>query len=59
MIIELTDEDVMTLYSLLYRNTENHHSIQFQNEKDRQILWDLECLIEKQLPPDWEIVLEK
>ncbi len=59
MIIELADEEVITLYSFLLRNTDNHHSIQLKNEKDRQILWDLECLIEKQLPPEWYDYFEK
>ena len=54
MIIELTDKEASELYSLLLRNTSNHNSIQLTSEKDRQILWDLECLLEKQMPPDWE-----
>lgn len=55
MIIELTDKEVKDLYSLLLRNTNSTKSIHLDTVKDRQILWDLECLIEKQLPPEWVI----
>lgn len=55
MIIELTEEEGCKLFSLLWKNSNNEKYIELHTEQDRQILWDLECLLEKQMPPEFLI----
>lgn len=53
--LELTQAEAVILSDLLWRNTENQQSITLLNAAERQVLWNVECLLEKQLPPDLDV----
>ncbi len=47
MIIDLSEYEAAVLSNLLYKNTHSTEFIKTHNAVERQVLWNLECLIEK------------
>jgi hypothetical protein len=46
--IELTNEEVLVLWNLLYRiNNSDILNNFFEDQAEQRVLWDLECILEK------------
>ncbi len=48
MKIELTTEEACTLYDMIYRWNETEQP-SIKNAAEQQLIWDLECILEKEL----------
>ena len=46
--LSLKNSEALVLHSLLSRINKNS-SLQFEDQSEQRVLWDLECLLEKQL----------
>ena len=47
--IELTQEEAIVFFELLGRINELKEFDQIQDQSEQRVLWDIECLLEKQL----------
>lgn len=56
MKIELTEAETIVLSDFLYKNTNNEEILSVENKAQRQALWNLECLLEKNLPPKFDVL---
>lgn len=55
MIIELTEAEMIILFDFLYKNTDCDKVLNIENKIQRQVLWNLECLLEKQMHPEYDV----
>lgn len=55
MKIELTEAEAVVLSDFLYKNTNKEKELSVENKAQRQALWNLECLLEKSLPPIFDV----
>lgn len=53
--IELTEAEAIVLSDFLYKNTNQEKVLSLENKAQRQALWNLECLLEKKLPPKFDV----
>ncbi len=56
MDIKLTSLEAVVLANLLRNNSSNPSGIITSTEAEKQVLWNLECLLEKQLPPEYDLI---
>lgn len=47
--IELTKEEAIVLFEFLCRINENENLSTFDDLAEQRVLWDIECILEKQL----------
>lgn len=47
--IELTKEEAIVLFEFLGRFNENNDSSRFDDQAEKRVLWDIECILEKEL----------
>lgn len=53
MTIELTKSEATVFYKMLFRWNQSDH-ISLDSPEEQQLLWDLECVLEKKLEPiEW------
>lgn len=50
MEIKLTEKEALALYRIIIRWDENN-AIEVKDHEEQQLLWDLHCLLEKELEP--------
>ena len=55
MELRLTEREALTLYRIILRWDESG-SLTTEDDKERQLLWDLSCTLEKELEPMDETV---
>ena len=58
MKIELNEHEALTLYKLLCR-WESTGKLTVESEEESQILWDLQCVLEKELEPVNEAITKR
>lgn len=56
LIIELTEAEAIVLSDFLYKNTNEEKILSVESKAQRQALWNLECLLEKNLPPKIDVL---
>ncbi len=47
--IELTKEEAIVLFEYLGRFNENDNLEKFEDQAEQRVLWDIECILEKEL----------
>jgi hypothetical protein len=47
--IELTKDEAIVLFEFLVRFNENDNLTSFEDQSEQRVLWDLECILEKEL----------
>lgn len=47
--IELTKEEAIALFEFLGRFNKNDDLNKFEDQSEQRVLWDLECILEKEL----------
>ena len=47
--IELTKNEAIVLFEFLGRFNENDDFSKFEDQSEQRVLWDIECILEKQL----------
>lgn len=47
--IELTKEEAIVLFEFLGRFNENDDFNRFEDQSEQRVLWDIECILEKEL----------
>lgn len=47
--IELTKEEAIVLFEFLNRFNENDDLSRFEDQSEQRVLWDVECILEKEL----------
>lgn len=47
--IELTKEEAIVLFEFLCRFNESDDSSRFEDQAEQRVLWDIECILEKEL----------
>ena len=47
--IELTKDEAIVLFEFLGRFNENDDLSKFEDQSEQRVLWDIECILEKQL----------
>jgi len=47
--IELTKEEAIVLFEFLGRFNETEDSNKFEDQAEERVLWDIECILEKEL----------
>lgn len=47
--IELTKDEAIVLFEYLGRFNENEDRGKFEDQSEQRVLWDIECILEKQL----------
>ena len=47
--IELTKEEAIVLFEFLGRFNENDELNRFEGQAEQRVLWDIECILEKEL----------
>ncbi|WP_435625799.1 hypothetical protein [Flagellimonas sp.] len=47
--IELTKEEAIVLFEFLGRFNENENLSRFEDQEEQRVLWDIECILEKEL----------
>ncbi len=47
--IELTKEEAIVLFEFLGRFNENDDLSRFEDQSEQRVLWDVECILEKEL----------
>jgi hypothetical protein len=47
--IELTKEEAIVLFEFLSRFNENDNLSRFEDQSEQRVLWNVECILEKQL----------
>lgn len=47
--IDLTKDEAIVLFEFLSRFNKNIHEEMFEDKAEQQVLWDIECLLEKEL----------
>jgi hypothetical protein len=47
--IELTKEEAIVLFEFLGRFNENDALDKFEDQAEQRVLWDIECILEKEL----------
>ncbi len=61
--IELTKDEAIVLFEFLCRFNENDNLTSFEDQSEHRVLWDLECILEKELSElfraDYKEILKK
>ena len=47
--IELTNDEAIVLFEFLGRFNENDDLSRFEDQSEQRVLWDIECILEKEL----------
>lgn len=47
--IELTKEEAIVFFEFLGRFNDNDDSDRFEDQAEQRVLWDIECILEKEL----------
>ncbi|MDY0781687.1 hypothetical protein [Tenacibaculum sp. IB213877] len=47
--IELSNDEAIVLFEFLGRFNEKDNSSRFEDQSEQKILWDIECILEKEL----------
>ena len=58
MKIELNEHEALTLYKLLCRR-ESTGKLTVKGEEESKMLWDLQCVLEKELEPVNEAITKR
>ena len=58
MNIKLTEKETLALYRIILR-WDNTNLGSTQDEEERQLLWDLHCVLEKELEPAEDAVTHR
>lgn len=58
MKIELNEHEALTLYKLLCR-WESTEKLTVKGEEESKMLWDLQCVLEKELEPVNEAITKR
>ena len=60
--IELTKEEAIVLFEFLRRFNKNEDSQIFEDQVEQRVLWDIECILEKELSEpfqtDYDIIVK-
>ncbi len=63
VIIELTKSEAIVLFEFLSRFNENDDLGKFEDQAEQRVLWDIECILEKELSEpfrvDYKEIVEK
>jgi hypothetical protein len=61
--IELTKEEAIVLFEFLGRFNENDNLDRFEDQAEQKVLWDIECVLEKELSEpfraDYKVIVSK
>ena len=57
--IELTKEEAIVLYEFLGRFNENDDLSKFEDQSEQRVLWDIECILGKELSEPFRTVYQE